>query len=36
MIDSQIDALIEIFQQRMQKVVDEYLTRMGQQIREIG
>ena len=36
MTDSQIDALIEIFQQRMQKVVDEYLTRMGQQIREIG
>lgn len=36
MTDSQIDALIEIFQQRMQKVVDEYLTRMGQQVREIG
>lgn len=36
MTDSQIDALIEIFQKRMQKVVDEYLTRMGQQIKEIG
>ena len=36
MTDSQIDALIEIFQTRMQKVVDEYLTRMGQQVREIG
>ena len=36
MTDSQIDALIEIFQKRMQKVVDEYLTRMGQQVREIG
>ena len=36
MTDSQIDALIEIFQARMQKVVDEYLTRMGQQVREIG
>ncbi len=36
MTDKQIDALIEIFQQRIQKVVDEYLTRMGQQIREIG
>ena len=36
MTDSQIDALIEIFQARMQKVVDEYLKRMGQQVREIG
>ena len=36
MTDSQIDALIEIFQTRMQKVVDEYLKRMGQQVREIG
>lgn len=36
MTDKQIDALIDIFQQRMQKVVDEYLTRMGQQVREIG
>ena len=36
MTDSQIDALIEIFQARMQKVADEYLKRMGQQVREIG
>lgn len=36
MTDSQIDALIEIFQARMQKVVDEYLKHMGQQVREIG
>ena len=36
MTDRQIDALIEIFQARMQKVVDEYLKRMGQQVREIG
>lgn len=36
MTDSQIDALLEIFQARMQKVVDEYLKRMGQQVREIG
>ena len=36
MTDSQIDALIEIFQARMQKVVDEYLKRIGQQVREIG
>ena len=36
MTDSQIDALIEMFQARMQKVVDEYLKRMGQQVREIG
>ena len=36
MTDSQIDALIEIFQARMQKVTDEYLKRMGQQVREIG
>lgn len=36
MTDSQIDALIEIFQGRMQKVTDEYLKRMGQQVREIG
>ena len=36
MTDSQIDALIEIFQARMQKVVDEYLKRMGRQVREIG
>ena len=36
MTDSQIDALIEMFQARMQKVADEYLTRMGQQVREIG
>ena len=36
MSDIPIDALIEIFQARMQKVVDEYLTRMGQQVREIG
>ena len=36
MNDSQIDALIEIFQARMQKVADEYLKRMGQQVREIG
>ena len=36
MTDSQIDALIEIFQARMQKVVDEYLKRMGKQVREIG
>ena len=36
MTDSQINALLEIFQARMQKVVDEYLTRMGQQVREIG
>ena len=36
MTDSQIDALIEIFQARMQKVADEYLKRMGQQAREIG
>lgn len=35
MTDSQIDALLEIFQTRMQKVVDEYLKRMGQQVREI-
>ena len=33
MTDSQIDALIEMFQARMQKVVDEYLKRMGQQVR---
>lgn len=36
MSDIPIDALLEIFQARMQKVVDEYLTRMGQQVREIG
>ena len=36
MTDSQIDALIEMFQARMQKVADEYLKRMGQQVREIG
>lgn len=36
MTDSQIDAMIEIFQARMQKVADEYLKRMGQQVREIG
>lgn len=36
MKDSQIDALIEIFQARMQKVADDYLKRMGQQVREIG
>ena len=36
MTDSQIDALLEIFQARMQNVVDEYLKRMGQQVREIG
>lgn len=36
MTDSQIDALIEIFQARMQKVADEYLKRIGQQVREIG
>lgn len=36
MSDIPIDALIEIFQARMQKVVDEYLKRMGQQVREIG
>ena len=36
MTDSQIDALIEIFQGRMQNVTDEYLKRMGQQVREIG
>ena len=36
MTDSQIDALLEIFQARMQKVADEYFKRMGQQVREIG
>lgn len=36
MTDDQFDALIKIFQARMQKVTDEYLTRMGQQIKEIG
>ena len=36
MSDIPIDALIEIFQGRMQKVTDEYLKRMGQQVREIG
>ena len=36
MSDIPIDALLEIFQARMQKVVDEYLTRMGKQVREIG
>ena len=36
MTDSQIDALLEMFQARMQKVADEYLKRMGQQVREIG
>lgn len=36
MTDSQIEALIEIFQARMQNVTDEYLKRMGQQVREIG
>ena len=36
MSDSPIDALIEIFQGRMQNVTDEYLKRMGQQVREIG
>lgn len=36
MTDSQIDALIEIFQARMQKVADEYLKRIGQQVRDIG
>ena len=35
MTDSQIDALLEMFQARMQKVEDEYLKRMGQQVREI-
>lgn len=36
MTDRQLDEIIKIFQERMQKVVDEYLTRMGQQVREIG
>lgn len=36
MSDIPIDALLEIFQARMQKVADEYFKRMGRQVREIG
>ena len=36
MTDRQLDEIIKIFQERMQKVVDEHLKRMGQQVREIG
>lgn len=36
MTDAQLDALLEIFQERMQRVTDEYLTAMGEQIKEIG
>ena len=36
MSDWPIDALLEIFQTRMQKVADEYFRRMGHQVREIG
>ena len=36
MTDDQLERLIRIFQKRMQAVVDEYLVRMGQQVREIG
>ena len=36
MTDNQLDAILAVFQKRMQRVTDEYLRRMGRQIREIG
>ena len=36
MTDSQLDALIDIFTERMRKVTEEYYKRMGRQVREIG
>lgn len=36
MTDKQLDDILKIFQDRMQKVTDEYLRRMGTQLKEIG
>lgn len=36
MTDRQVEKLLEIFQKRMQRVTDEYLRRMGKQLKEIG
>lgn len=34
--DRQLDAILDVFRKRMQGAMDEYLTRMGEHIRDIG
>lgn len=36
MTDEQLSRLLDIFQKRMQRVTNEYLRRMGRQLKEIG
>lgn len=36
MTDEQLERILGIFQKRMQRVTDEYLRRMGKQLKEIG
>lgn len=36
MTDKQLDDLLKIFQTRMQRVTDEYLKKMGEQLKDIG